>query len=220
MGQAKSRQLRESAFSTALSAKVDLAALASAMRKLATAASASLGADCYLHAALPKVILAEGGIEASVALGFAAWRVGNGDSDVIVHAPLPGSIQHPSHSDALPFHVWLTVQDDGVPWILDFTTYQLSRKAAELDSMDGGTTRVDWNPDFLLIPVARTTSLREVTQGRAGLCHYAENAQVAHRVEERAVNVDPFDLESLRLICRNPDINVIGPNSSQYRSAA
>lgn len=81
--------------------KMDLDLLSSALRRLATAASEKLGSDCYIHCALAQTILADFDIESRIVVGYAAWRVGNGDSDVIVHTPSPGMVyQH----QALPFH--------------------------------------------------------------------------------------------------------------------
>ena len=215
MGQAKIRQMREAAFRTLISKRIDLAHVASAMRKLATAASASLGGDCYLHAALTRAILRENGIDARITVGFAAWRVGVGDSDVIVHAPAPGAIQHsPLSIDALPFHVWLTLMDGQTPWILDFTTYSLKRKALTLDALDGGTTCVDWCPDYLLVPAAGIVSLAQVTNGRTRMCFYEENAAMTHRIFDAATAIDPFDLDSLRLLVAHPDMDVFGPNQA------
>lgn len=52
------------------------ARVATALRKLATAASSRLGRDCSIHAEFGRVLLADSGFQASRAVGFAAWRVG------------------------------------------------------------------------------------------------------------------------------------------------
>ena len=213
MGQSKARQLRETAFLSNFSSKIDLPRLATAMRKLATAASKSLGADCYLHAALTKAVLADVGVDAEVTIGFAAWRVANGDGDVIVHAPSPQAIQVSPYSDeALPFHVWLRIEDSGRPWILDFSTYQLRRKATDLDALDGGTTHVAWCPEFLFMPEHKTRSLAEVTRGNAGWCYYAENSGVKQKVLAGASELDPSDINALRMLYGHPEMAVVGPN--------
>lgn len=213
MGQAKAREQRESSFHSALTSRVDLPRLAGAMRKLATAASGTFGADCGLHAELTKALLMNCGVCARVAIGFAAWRVGNGDSDTIVHSPSPGAIIYsPKGADGLPFHVWLALEGAGKSWILDFTTYQLPQKAAELDALDGGRTQVDWRPDYLFTPTTRTTSLQNVTQGQTGLCYYEENAMAARTVAAKDCRIDPDDLAALQFLYEHPDTNVFGPN--------
>lgn len=215
MGQAKARQLREAAYRKQLAEQVNLENVSTAMRKLATAASSSLGGDCYLHALLTRAILSDAGIEARLTIGFAAWRVGSGDGDVILHAPAPGAIQHSRFSsDALPFHVWLTLMDGKTPWILDFTTYQLHQKARDLDALDGGSTRVDWCPDFLMMPANSAVSLPQVTRGHTGMCFYEVNAEMQGRVLGASRDFDPFDLNSLRLLVAHPHMEVVGPNYS------
>ena len=213
MGQAKQRQLRESAFLADLNSKVNIEQLAKAMQKLATAASGSLGADCYMHAALPQVILQDHGVPARITVGFASWRIGQGDGDVISHAPMPGAVQFSKDSGrAAPYHVWLTLKQEGLSWVLDFTTYQLAQKAADLDAMDGGKTTVAWCPDFLLRPAGHSSSLAAVAKGDTGLFHYEENAQLSEVILANSIPVDPMDVSTLRIIYANPDIYVQGPN--------
>lgn len=88
-----------------------------AIRKLATAASAQFGGDCYLHAELGRALLADLGIEARRVVGYAAWRTGPGDSDVVAHVPhLQGFL--PAGSQGFAYHAWLEVGDT----IIDFTS--------------------------------------------------------------------------------------------------
>lgn len=192
--------------------KVDLARLSVAMRKLANAASSARGADCYVHAALCKEIMSARGVESRLVVGFAAWRVGNEDGAVITHAPMPGmATQHPL---ALPFHAWLEVGDlysqDRV--LIDFTTYQLKRKAAELDELDGGHTTVNWCPNYLAAPASKVSSMREVSQLRAGMFFYEHNPTVERVVTARDRWLDREDLAHLILIYNNPSVVVFGSN--------
>jgi hypothetical protein len=94
MGEAKRRALAREQLNKA-SQRVDIPRLAAAIRKLATAASGDIGADCYAHAVIAQAILAKLGVEAHLAVGYAAWRVGEGDGDVILHAPAPGMVEQP-----------------------------------------------------------------------------------------------------------------------------
>jgi len=114
---------------------VDFPRLAEALRKLATAASGNLGADCYIHTAIAQAILLRLGVNAKVVVGYAAWRVGPGDADVILHAPVPGMV---AQFGGLAYHAWLEIGYN----IVDFTTYSLREKARQLDKLDGGHTAV------------------------------------------------------------------------------
>lgn len=75
-----------------ISDKVDLAALASAFRRLTTASSAQLGGDCFLHAVLARDYLQLKGVGSTVVVGYAGWRTGDGDNDVIMHYPTGGHV--------------------------------------------------------------------------------------------------------------------------------
>ena len=115
----------------------DLRRISSALRRLATAASGNLGSDCYIHAAIAQEILNRLGVSSKLVAGYAAWRVGNGDGDVILHAPMPNM---PSQPGSVAYHMWLEVGKH----LIDFTTYQLRHKAIQRDKLDGGTTTVTW----------------------------------------------------------------------------
>lgn len=94
--------------------------VAHAIRRLAMAASPSVGSDCYLHAALGRQLLADLGIEARVVTGYAAWRVGPGDGDVISHTHQETSYL-PQGAIGFAYHAWLACAGH----VIDFTTYQL-----------------------------------------------------------------------------------------------
>ena len=137
-----------------------VARVSTALRKLATAASEHLGHDCCIHAALGRALLADFGVPASPVVGFAAWRVGEGDGDVISHTPYTKGYLPPGVK-GLAYHAWL----DCSGCVIDFTTYQLPRKAQALDAMDGGHTTVRWCPDFLILPRDSIRSYEEVLVG-------------------------------------------------------
>lgn len=188
----------------------EFAALSNALIKLATAASDRLGGDCVVHATLAYAMLSRRGVPVTIAAGIAAWRVGPGDSDVIVHAPIKG-VEYPEK--ALPFHVWLEVAEDEVPHVLDFTTYQFERKARELDQADGGSTRVLWTADYLYAPVAQSKPLNEVIQAPAeGEFFYERIAAVEAKLVPVCLDPDETDLAMLEMVLKNPQMKVMGPN--------
>lgn len=60
---------------------VNLAGLATAMRKVATAASSNIGLTrAAIHAAIVQAILADYQVESKLVVGYAAWRTGDGRS--------------------------------------------------------------------------------------------------------------------------------------------
>lgn len=205
MGEARRKKLE----ATILARQVEMSVrrVSMVVRKLATAASAHLGNDCYVHAELGCVLLADLGIEASPVLGFAAWRVGEGDGDVISHAPhtqgfLPPGLQ------GFAYHAWL----DCFGFVIDFTTYQLRRKARELDAADGGHTTVSWCPEYLLLSRNEIRTYKEVAAAlHPGVAHYEARPEL-ETVLGSQYALDPEDLQAARLLLANPGMIVFGPN--------
>jgi len=182
--------------------------VSSALVRLATAASSNLGADCYLHAALGQKLLQELGFESQIKVGFAAWRVGVGDSDVISHTYKTQSYSPPGKQGiGVPFHAWL--ECDGL--IVDFTTYQFIQKARDLDALDGGTTHVDWRPVFLVVPKTHLHTFHDVAQKSPKMAHYEENQDMFEKISA-GFELDPFDLETALHLMGNESIQVFGPN--------
>lgn len=188
-------------------ATVDIPRLAAAIRKLATAASGNLGSDCYIHSAIAQAVLGRLGVEAKLVVGHAAFRVGDGDSDVITHAPTPGMIPQPG---GIAYHVWLQIGS----FLLDLTTYQLRRKAAQLDQLDGGNTTVTWCPDVLWVPFRSVSTLRDVIHLDAGLYYYREVPSLAAIIVSKAPALDPADVEAAWMLYQNEDMLVCGPNDT------
>jgi hypothetical protein len=183
--------------------------LADALQKLTSTASQHLGADCMLHAALAQRILAEQGIKTRLVIGEAAWRVGPNDGDVITHSPRTGGVAPPG-VDAVAYHAWLAMGDV----VIDFTTHSLTLKAAQLDALDGGQTTVLWCPRYLVLAHNLFTSIHDVTQAlEAGVCVYQElPGLTAHLVKRGLIQeVDEEDLDVLRLLFNNPELQVFGP---------
>ncbi len=179
--------------------------IAMAIRKLASAASCHFGNDCFLHALLACKALKEfEGMQSEIVIGFAGWRVGEGDCDVIFHAPIKGMPQQ----EGILYHAWLTTKD----YIIDLSTYQLRVKAAKLDTLDGGLTQVDWCPDYLIAKHEEVSSLKDVTQLHAGLFYYEQNKDLEIKIKSVGKDIDEEDWANLVIIYNNPEVLVIGPN--------
>lgn len=205
MGEAKRRKQGDDALRRSLEEHVPR--VSQALRKLATAASGHLGTDCYIHAEIGQLLLKDCGIESSPVYGFAAWRIGSGDGDVVSHSPR--DVGHlPPGAEGFSYHAWL----ESSGFLIDFTTYQLRKKAADLDAADGGRTSVDWCPDFLLLPRYRVHSYKEVAQAAGpGVAYYEARPELVNMLRSR-FTLDPTDVQAARLILSNPDVNVFGPN--------
>lgn len=183
--------------------------IADAVRKLSIASSELYGVDCYLHGALSQKLLQKNNIDSRIVVGFAAWRVGDGDGDVITHRPQPGVALMPGSA---PYHVWLEITDQGGEGIFDITTYQLPDKARFLDALDGGHTTVSWSPSYIWTPRSNVSTFHAVVQGAAGLFYYEESTQMRRVVLSHAKPIDDAHLETLQLILQHPDVRVIGNN--------
>lgn len=184
----------------------DLPRISSALRRLATAASGNLCSDCYIHAAIAQEMLTSLGVASKLVVGYAAWRVGNGDGDVIIHAPLPNM---PSQPGGVAYHVWLEVENH----LIDFTTYQLRRKAAQMDKLDGGTTAVTWCPDYLAVPKKAVSPLRAVIQLSAGMYFYKQDTAIEKLIVSTALPLDDYDVNTAWLLYQNQELCVLGPNN-------
>ncbi|MEX3984254.1 hypothetical protein AB4Y45_35445 [Paraburkholderia sp. EG287A] len=214
MGEAKRRREAEAARTAALRPAIERVGIA--LRKLATAASTNLGSDCYLHASLGRELLGDFGFDARIVAGEAAWRVGDGDEDFIGHTPrvqgfAPSNMPHGKLAAA--YHAWLIVEGN----VVDFTTYQLPRKASALDALDGGNTTVSWAPDVFVLPVSLLLSYRQARLApKAGVAFYDVIPGLAETMAS-TYEPDPENVAIARFIMANPDVNVFGPN--QVREA-
>lgn len=207
MGEAKQRAQREAA-QRARFGSIDFPRVAAAVRKLMTAASAQPGSDALQHAGLARHLLALEGLDSDVVIGFAAWRVGPGDGDVVIH----GGGHDPSvtvvrqRENELGYHAWLETGGH----VFDVTTYQLAAKAADLDRLDGRSTTVSWCPDFVWVPKAEIASFVRVRQETAGLMYYERDAYLQSVVQKRAVALRAEDLAAVEFVYRHPGIEVRG----------
>jgi hypothetical protein len=188
-----------------------VARVSNALRKLATAASSHLGSDCYLHMELGRVLLADLGVQADRALGFAAWRVGGDKSDVIAHVPF-AQTHSPPGAKAFPYHAWLFCQG----YVIDFTTYQLRIKGKQLDAADGGHTSVIWCPDFLLLSIKAVRTYGQVVGGvHPGVAYYEVRSELNAMLESKS-EPDPAAIRAARVLIANPDVVVFGPNTAPH----
>ncbi|HIJ80404.1 MAG TPA: hypothetical protein HPP76_01690 [Desulfuromonadales bacterium] len=187
----------------------DLRRISSALHRLAIAASGNLGSDCYIHAAIAQEMLNRLGVSSKLVAGYAAWRVGNDDGDVILHAPLPNM---PSQPGSVAYHMWLEVNNH----LIDFTTYQLRHKALQMDKLDGGTTTVTWCPDYLAVPKKSVSSLRAVIQLRAGMYFYKQDTAIENIILSAARPLDDDDVNTAWLLYQNQELCVFGPNNMYH----
>lgn len=181
--------------------------VASALRRLFQACGTKAGVDCLHHAALGQALLRSLGYESTVRIGFAAWRVGPGDGDVILHAPVTGMAPLAPHS--VPFHAWIEFREV----VFDPTAYQLPLKARMLDLIDGGTTDIAWAPEYLAISRDQVQTLHTVRQADTGMVYYDVVPSMETVIKSTMAPIDDEELELLTVIFRNPDTHVIGPNN-------
>lgn len=185
---------------------VDIAGYAEAIRLMASATSVDYGMDCYLHSALMQELLKRDGIDARLVAGNCAWRVGDGDGDVVSHLLGQNEGMAPN---ALGYHVWLEFGN----YIIDVTTYQLREKAAALDAMDGQTTTVDWCPDCLFVKYDQVSSYEDTAQKTTGTFFYHKNPDVLEKILLQAKPLEQADVDSLLLIYRERPKYVLGPRN-------
>ena len=187
--------------------------IAAAVRTLATASSARLGSDCIWHALACRHLLAREGIDdARLAAGYAAWRVDGKDPGAVVCHHVEGVPCDPERG-GLAFHAWVSCGRQ----VFDATTYQLRRKMALMDAADGGRTKVQWCPDYLLVDGKNGQPWRSVRDGfRAGLFCYDAVPAIAERVAGHPdTQLDAEDIALLEQVYgrvkRGDRLVVIGP---------
>lgn len=207
MGQAKQNRERIEREEKLL-ASMPLDQIADAVRKLCTSASANYGRDCVMHAYLAQSIMERLGAKPEIVVGEAAWRVGEGDCDVIAHTLKSQPLE--SNPAALPYHAWLSFAGK----YLDFTTYQFADKAAEMDRLDGGKTTVLWCPPYLCVSRKSVFSYRDVAQLHAGMFYYEPSEKLREKVmQDLTPSLD--DAHAAWIIFSNPGITVIGPDGKR-----
>jgi hypothetical protein len=130
-----------------------------ALRLVGEAISNWSGADCVLYAMVGAGTLNRLGMTTRPAAGSAAWRVGPGDGDMISHASEANGPKFApvGAARAENFHAWIESEDGVESFLIDPTTWQLHNKARLLDSLDGGTTQVQFAPELLWVPLDKAT---------------------------------------------------------------
>jgi hypothetical protein len=209
MGEAKRKRLAREAALRCLD-DIDLARVALAVRKLVAASSGARGVDCYNYVSYGQHLLRRLGVPAEIAVGYAAWRVGDGDGDVVAHHPsmmagVAGAVG--LNPDAMIYHAWLEVAGR----IIDFSICDLPHKAALNDAADGMRTTITWSPDYLVAEKREVVSFLRVRQEHAGLFYYERVPSLEAKARAEALPSDETALGLLWMIYQNPDINVTGP---------
>lgn len=157
--------------------------VAADVRRCVIGLSSHKGGDCLLHAKVGQQLLREKGVETRLVVGEAAWRVGNGNGDVIAHSRKCNTFA-PVGSEM--FHTWL--EHDG--YVIDFTTYTLPVKARLMDAADGMRTNVLWCPEYLYVPKTSVSSFPEVRNKHVGMYHYHRNSAMERSVLSRSKHLD------------------------------
>jgi len=107
--------------------------------------------------------------DARTVKGYAAWRVGRGDGDVLGHHP--ETINRSSEDEGELFHMWCEVGSV----IVDLSTGNLRLLAMDQDARDGQHTTFEWdNPVALIaswLKVKPYATVRDSYQ--VGVVHYS-----------------------------------------------
>lgn len=191
MGESK-RKRDAARVQQSLLSEIDLDKAAQAVHQVVCAVTDFQGADCLLYAQVGVQLLNSLGLPAQAVAGSAAWRVGDGDSDVISHArEIQGPQFGPAGGQALLFHAWVSLPGH----IVDFSTATLAHKAKELDAADGGRTDVKWNPPYLCAQQESCLPPRQVLMApRAGAYAYVRHADIEAQAFQALVEAGPaFD---------------------------
>lgn len=164
--------------------------------------------DASAYALLGQELLKDLGVDSQVIVGSAGWRVGGGDSDVISHHAALTGVRPDGVTRAYAYHAWLQVGN----LLIDFTTHQLRTKAATLDSIDGGTTTVDWAPDYLVAELPNGHTVRSITQSfDAGVFFYERNPRLETTILASARLSDEA-LNAARVRMANPSVRILNVN--------
>ena len=165
----------------------------SAVRQVVEAITDSPGKDCFYYALIGASVLRDLGWDVAACAGSAAWRVGAGDGDVISHAPeMQGVVHVPQGKQAAMYHSWIEVLAGDGPYILDLTTYQMQTKANILDALDGGTTSVQYCPNYVFAPATSSEdSAQDVGQSYSiGAYAYIRRPEIERYVFNESLRRD------------------------------
>lgn len=180
------------------------AALATA--KVFRAGSAQRGRDCTAQAAIVAALLNGHGVKCEAVAGYAAWRVGSGAGDCVVHHPAYCAADPKSKADFFPGHAWV-VTESGL--LVDSTTWSLRDKLRELDAADGGFSICEWCPE-VLVSFTWASSLAAVANAsRAGFFWYHRDDSLRHVLTQP----EPDYLTAARFVMQMPAAKVFGPQN-------
>lgn len=136
--------------------------------------------NCVLVAHVLHEVLLGNDIENEVCIGYAVWSVGKGNNDIITHIPNPSI----PIENAVDIHAWIEISEGRK--ILDFTTYQLKKKARLLQEADGLKTNVLWCPNYLFTTQDKLKSLNEIKRSKfAGKYGYQRDSKLEEIVKEK-----------------------------------
>ncbi len=152
--------------------------------------------NCILVAHVVSSILLSQNINSAICIGYACWSVGSGNNDILTH--LPSSTTQSDEENSIMLHAWVEIGAD--KQILDFTTYQFTKKAKILDSIDGLITNVEWCPNYLLSGQDKLKSLQEIQQSEdAGLYGYER----VEFYEDSIINQESYNKERIDKIVKD-----------------
>jgi hypothetical protein len=207
MGEAKRKRAAREAAVQGLS-EIDIARVAAAVRWLF---SAEDGTDCVGYAMYGAHLLQLLGVAADVAVGYSAWRVGDGPLDVIAYHP----DYNPQTYKQLVFHAWIQAGSK----VIDFTTHDLSRKRSILDLSKPRLkpfkdTTVTWCPDYLVAEKHEIVDVLRVKRGAHPPLFYYERLPIIEaRFRAEVAPPKPDALSMLWTIYSNPDVMMFGPSN-------
>jgi len=186
---------------------------ARATQKIMQACSDQEGVNCYTYALIAQTALQRLEIPAVLRVGYAAWRVGPGRDDVVLHHPA-GALVDTLGPDQRGFiyHAWIQIGKE----LLDFTTYQLRGKAEAMTAIDGIPLAVDWCPQFLWVSVQSSYKVDKVINGmKAGMYCYEPNRIIHDKLKRHeAYDIDEYHVDALLqayAVLSHGDVQVYGP---------
>lgn len=195
-----------------------MARVSLALRKHFSAASRNLGTDCMLFAMHAQRLLSTLGIETRLVVGEAAWHFGPQKTDGIAHSPRLTGLKI-VNGNSFAFHAWLEREDH----ILDFSTFTFRTKAALMDAQDGGSTQVNWCPDYLMLAYTETrdleTLINESVEGTACYREIPRLLEYLHHLGHKP-DIDASDAALLLMIYNRPNVAVIDAMNVPSTSAA
>jgi len=130
--------------------------VARVVRAWGSAYSAFPDQDCVMLSNIAQRLFADLGITVEVCIGYAAWRVGPAEFEVVGHVSEPWEAASGLH------HAWVAYKT----LIVDITTFQIVRKVRGLDADLKRKTTIDWcPPDYLIASPQEIHSFDAVCNG-------------------------------------------------------